>query len=465
MPKRPSVIKQLSDMAIDEVSLVDRGANQHALISFAKSASGVDELFDKARKSGGGVTDTGKTGTNVEPTETHSGSDPAGVVDEFVQNKKKGDVGPGATISGTEKKSAKDVKVKSAEAGSAKGGSSSGGEEVDTDADDDDDMVLAKALGLLIDELEDDIEKGFGPQAPFPQQQSGPPQFGNPPAMQTTGAMPMGMGAPQTPPMMGGMPGAPGMPGAMPGAMGGPQMPGQGAPPQLGMAQLPPEAIAYIQQLEAKLAQLQGQNNPGQSDSGGESKPESSDSSSGGSDSDSSNKPFGKSGDFNVDGNAFLEELSKAIRDEDRDEFSKALQTRFEAYEAEISKAHEIAKAERDLRLERDFIAKAAEFDVPVAAEELGPVLKRLAESVSEEDFAVIVKCLDAATELSQEVFGEVGKRGTGTNDDLMSQVNAQAEELSKNHDLDGASAISAVLEANPEAYDEYRRSLPGFRL
>lgn len=162
---------------------------------------------------------------------------------------------------------------------------------------------------------------------------------------------------------------------------------------------------------------------------------------------------------------AFYEELSKAIRDEDgRAEFSKALQTRFAAYEEQISKAESLAAEERDLRLEREFISKAAEFEVPVAPDELGPVLKRAAESLSIEDFSVIVKCLDAATEMADELYGEVGKRGMGANTDIFSAVQVEAEELRKNFELSGEQATAAVFEANPYAYDEYLRSKPGFR-
>jgi hypothetical protein len=475
MSKR--VIKQLSDMAIDEISLVDRGANQHALISFAKRAGGVDELFEKAR----GMDLKGNS--NVKVTEEHHGSDPAGVVDEFVQNDSKGDTGPGGTISGTEKKKGKPVNGKSSPAGS--GGGKSGGSSGETNPTDDGDneeevesyskgflsetdeeIELAKRLGLYLDdeyysEVEE-LEKNFGPPQPSPfQQQAGAGgQFGQPPVMQSTGAQPMGMGQPTAPPMAGGMgmgaaplggpnPMNPGM------ASGGPQVPGPTAgqaPPQLGVAQLPPEVTQYIQQLEQQISTLQG--------SGQEkSSPESSDSSSSGGNSDSSdssNKPFGKSGDFDMD-NSFLEELSKAIRDEDgREQFSKALQTRFEAYETEIAKAQQLASDERDLRLEREFIAKAAEFEVPVAPEELGPVLKRCAESLSEQDFAVIVKCLDAATELSDEIYGEVGKRGLGSNLDIFQAVEAEAEELAKSAGVDGATAVAQVFEANPHAYDQY---------
>src|SRR5207244_258831 len=47
---RRAVVKQLSNLSIDEVSLVDRGANQHALISIAKRAPQADDYFDDVEK-------------------------------------------------------------------------------------------------------------------------------------------------------------------------------------------------------------------------------------------------------------------------------------------------------------------------------------------------------------------------------------------------------------------------------
>jgi hypothetical protein len=242
----------------------------------------------------------------------------------------------------------------------------------------------------------------------------------------------------------------------MPGAM-----PGQQPPAQL--PQLPPEVIQYIQQLEQKLAEAT---------KSGESAPEGSDSSqspssNGGSSStdsnDSSNKPFGKSRN-NVDTSDFLEELSKALKDEDdREAVTKAFNRQHQAFSEELSKRDQhvaeltqFAKAERDLRLEREFIAKAAEFDVPVAAEELGPVLKRAAESLDMSDFSVIVKCLDAAG-AADYLYGEIGKRGTADNQDIFAMVEAEAEELSKSGGAYGANAVAQVFEMNPEMYDQYK--------
>lgn len=453
------VIKALSNMSIDEVSLVDRGANQHALISFAKRAPDVEEIFTKARKGGGEFPGPKMQmkATDEADIETHHGDDPADVVDEYVENDGKGDVGPDSKISGTKKTKGKPVAGRSAPAGSGHSARSGASDSSDDDVEqygkseefeeEDDEVEKAlSALGLFLDN-EDDVEKGFGPPNPFQQQQPAPPQFGAPPAMQTVGAMPMGMGAPQAPPAAG--PPSMGMP--------GPAMPGMGQQP-MQLPQLPPEVVQYIQQLEQQLAQATKGSNP--TDSSDSSTDSSSNSDSA---SDSSKKPFGKSEDY-VDTNHFLEELSKALRDEDQVEaVSKAFQAQQDAFNTELSKRDqqlvqltEVAKSERDLRLEREFIAKAAEFDVPVAAEELGPVLKRAAESLDLEDFSVLVKCLDAAG-AADYLFGEVGKRGTADNADIFEMVEAGAEELAKsNGNLTGEQALAQVFEMNPEIYDQY---------
>ncbi len=39
----PKIIKNVTDMEIDEISLVDRGANQHALVTIAKRASNEED--------------------------------------------------------------------------------------------------------------------------------------------------------------------------------------------------------------------------------------------------------------------------------------------------------------------------------------------------------------------------------------------------------------------------------------
>jgi hypothetical protein len=152
-------------------------------------------------------------------------------------------------------------------------------------------------------------------------------------------------------------------------------------------------------------------------------------------------------------------ELSKAVSEDDRDAvLSKAftsLSKRAEEAEARLARSEQIAKSERDLRLQREYIAKAAEYNVPIAADELGPVLMRAAEALSYEDCAVIHKALTAAGEM---LYTEAGFDGTGAPDDPMAQIDAFLDDrLEKSENVSKASAMTAFFDSNPAAYDALR--------
>jgi hypothetical protein len=148
------------------------------------------------------------------------------------------------------------------------------------------------------------------------------------------------------------------------------------------------------------------------------------------------------------------EELSKAYTDTERDEVLSKAFGRIDELEASQRKAEEIAKSERDLRLTREYIAKAADYNLPVDPQDLGPVLYRMAESMSYEDCSVIAKCLESA---GQMLFDEIGYQGGGDNVDIMSQVEAFADQgVSKSEGFSKSAAIAGVFDENPQAYDEY---------
>jgi hypothetical protein len=161
-----------------------------------------------------------------------------------------------------------------------------------------------------------------------------------------------------------------------------------------------------------------------------------------------------QSGSFTA---SVMEELSKAFSDEDRDKVIAKALGRVEELEHEQSQYAEIAKSERDLRLTREYISKAAEYNLPVAPEELGPVLYRMAETMDYNDCAVIAKCLETAGAI---LFEEVGYQGGGDNADIYSQVEAHAvESFGKSENFNVTKAINEVFDANPDAYDEYLAS------
>jgi hypothetical protein len=149
-----------------------------------------------------------------------------------------------------------------------------------------------------------------------------------------------------------------------------------------------------------------------------------------------------------------MAELSKAFSDKDRDAVIAKALGRVDELEHQIGEQAKIAKSERDLRLTREYISKANEYNLPVDAQELGPVLYRMAETMSYEDCAVIAKCLDAAGNI---LFEETGYTGGGDNADVYSQVEQHAyDTFGKAEDFNAVTAINKVFDQNPDAYDEY---------
>lgn len=155
------------------------------------------------------------------------------------------------------------------------------------------------------------------------------------------------------------------------------------------------------------------------------------------------------------------QELSKAVSEQDRSAvLSKAfgeMAERAQVAESRLAEASEVAKSERDLRLTREYISKAAEYNVPIEPEELGPVLMRAAEALSYDDCAVIHKALAAAGEM---LFAEVGYAGGADNDDPMAQLEQILDEdrVSKGATpLSKAAAVTSFFDDNPAAYDAFR--------
>lgn len=154
------------------------------------------------------------------------------------------------------------------------------------------------------------------------------------------------------------------------------------------------------------------------------------------------------------------EELSKALDGSDRDAIISKAAEEISKAEARADEAMEIAKAERDLRLEREYVEVAKQYNVPVDEDELGPVLKRMAESLSYEDCSVIHKALTAAGEM---IFAEIGTQGAADTQDIYSMVEGLAEgAVSKafqeaDTEVSKAAAIEQLFTENPREYDEYR--------
>ncbi len=152
-------------------------------------------------------------------------------------------------------------------------------------------------------------------------------------------------------------------------------------------------------------------------------------------------------------GEILLEELSKADSEDERSFIIAKAMNEVEIAKAEAAEAHEAMMVERELRITDEFISKAAEYNLPVEAEVLGPILKSMAETLSPGQLDVV----DAIfTSVGDTLYDEVGVVGGNSNGSVLDMVNSYADELVTKADLGGAQAVSDIFEANPEAYDQY---------
>lgn len=382
--RRKKRVNKLSDLSIDEVSLVDRGANQHASVVLSKRDEDEEEDEDIEK-------------SDPDPSTLH-------VEDDEEEDEEVAETSKGFFTRLIEKVLSEESTTPGTDAGN-------------------------------IADMDDVTKAGFpGQQLPYQQQQMGQPapgpQNAMPPGAQAFPSGQPGMQQPQQPMPQQGM--GPQMPQQQPGQM-------QAGPP------LPDEVIQYIQQLEEALAQAQGSDNQPS-----------------GHQEDKNVDPFRKNmDDLSDDEVTFLQELSKNLEDEDtREAVSKAMEIVNKANER-ATEAEEIAKFERDFRLNQEFIAKArALVNLPVSADEFGPILKKLDDVLEEEEYSTLFKALSAANETvaNAGVFGEIGKQGGGLHYETVSKADAKAKELieKSSDDLSHEAALAKVFEEDPSLYDEY---------
>jgi len=122
--------------------------------------------------------------------------------------------------------------------------------------------------------------------------------------------------------------------------------------------------------------------------------------------------------------------------------------------------AEAIANAERDHRLEQEYVSKAATLKhLPIKADDFGKVLKGVADVLSEEQFKVIWQVLSAANAnlSNSSVFGEVGKSGTLDADGPMSVIEKAAAALRQvDPSLTREQSIAKAVSADANLYKQY---------
>lgn len=129
-----------------------------------------------------------------------------------------------------------------------------------------------------------------------------------------------------------------------------------------------------------------------------------------------------------------------------------AIRELIEKSQADAREAQQIAKAERDARLEREFISKAETLPmITTDKASLGGLLRRISDALSPEDSAEVEKMLRAANEQIEKsnLFDTFGSGGA--NHTVSASVEAAAESIQKGDPtLTKEQAIAKAYETNP---------------
>ena len=152
-------------------------------------------------------------------------------------------------------------------------------------------------------------------------------------------------------------------------------------------------------------------------------------------------------------GDTVLEALCKAVTDDDRDEIIAKAMDDVEIYKAMAEENAEALAYEQDVRLTEAYISKASEYNLPVSPAVFGPILKSIAETLSDEQLDVLDAIFEA---IGDALYDEVGYVGDTDNGSVVDMVDAYADELVGKSDMTHAEAAVAMYSAHPEAYEAY---------
>jgi hypothetical protein len=156
-----------------------------------------------------------------------------------------------------------------------------------------------------------------------------------------------------------------------------------------------------------------------------------------------------------VDEEDYSDDIGEILKNAD-----PAIVELFKAAESRAAVAEEIAKAERENRLQREFVEKASTYDsLPIETSTFGGVLKDASENMHADTYDALTTVLAAANEAISQggLLSEIGVSGTFDAESGMGRIEQVASVLqSENTDLTREAAIAKAVTDDPSLYDIY---------
>lgn len=159
-----------------------------------------------------------------------------------------------------------------------------------------------------------------------------------------------------------------------------------------------------------------------------------------------------------------LESQEQVEDDDEGDDILKSADPRIvelvKSAEKRAVTAETIAKAEREQRRDREFLAKAQDFgSLPTDAVELGGLMKSAADHLDTETFDQLVGLFSKVNSMIEAggLLDEVGKSYSVEATDAFSAIEKAAEQLRvEDTSLTYEQAVEKAVEANPNLYSDH---------
>jgi hypothetical protein len=157
-------------------------------------------------------------------------------------------------------------------------------------------------------------------------------------------------------------------------------------------------------------------------------------------------------------GQQFLEEISKAVTDEERDvpggQGVRRGRGGLQAQRAPRGRSRPAHRRPRARAVHR--VAKS--YELGVDDEQLGGLLFRASQALPEEDLVLLDRLLAGAGEISKALFVEQGMATVGGDSDILEEVYGIAGSAVAKNDfgMTPEQAVTAVFDNNPAAYEAY---------
>lgn len=164
-----------------------------------------------------------------------------------------------------------------------------------------------------------------------------------------------------------------------------------------------------------------------------------------------------------------VEELSKSTNTNTDEDVWKGLNPElrkmFEAQQKRAEDAEILAKKLQDDKEIEVYVGKARQFDkLSIKVEELGPVLKRVAQTDAK-DYTYLEAVLKAANEAIEKgsLFNSFGTDGDGAPGAYEKAIAMASEMVQKSaNGLSASDALTQVWRNNPDLYNQYKAELMG---